>query len=130
METFAHVLYPYLKYVVIALVLCWRSIHRAVINFQLLNLAVWFDIWKDLSVAHAVFGRFLNHISVFHVSLVLDLISTLNWFDSVWVWNSNMVSICLMIRWSDRFWWRWESIKEKFIKDIRKGRLHTIGITK
>ena len=35
----------------------------------------------DSSVVHAVFERFVNHISAFHVSPVLDLISTLNWFD-------------------------------------------------
>ena len=65
-----------------ALILCWHSIHLIVINFQLLNLAFWFDIWKGLNVAHAVFGRFVNHISAFHISSVLDLTSTLNWFDS------------------------------------------------
>ena len=37
-------------------------------------------IW--VSVVHAVFGRFFNHISVFHISSVLDLTSTLNWFRS------------------------------------------------
>ena len=65
----------------IALILCWHIIHLAVINFQLLILALWFDIWKRLSVVHAVFERFFNHISAIHVSLVLDLISPLNWFD-------------------------------------------------
>ena len=72
----------YLKYVVTALILCWHSVHIVAINFQPLNLAVWFNIWRGFSVAHAVPGRFVNHISAFHVSLVLDLISTLNWFDS------------------------------------------------
>ena len=45
-------------------------------------MTIGFDIWKGLCVAHAAFGRFVNHISAFHVSPVLDLISTLNWFDS------------------------------------------------
>ena len=31
---------------------------------------------------HAVFGRFVNHISAFHMSPVLDLTSTLNLLDS------------------------------------------------
>ena len=71
----------YLKYVVIALILRWRSIHLAEINLQLLNLAIWFNIWKGLSVAHAVFRRIFNHICAFHVSHVQDLISNLNWCD-------------------------------------------------
>ena len=78
----------------IALILCWHSIHLAAtfnycINFG--NL-----IW------HTVFGRFVNHnISSFHVSPVLDLISTLNWFwfsefkkklqHGVYLFNNEMV---------------------------------------
>ena len=67
----------------IALIMCLCGIHLAIINFQLLNLAIWFDIWKGVSVAHAINGRFVNYISAFHASPVLDLISTLNWFDLV-----------------------------------------------
>ena len=108
-------LLKYLKYIVIALLLYWGSMHLAAINFQLLNLAIWFDIWKRLSVEHAVFGRFINHISAFNVSPVLDLTSTLNLFDfTCWVfvdvWVFDMVGICLMMRWWDRFWWKWGSI--------------------
>ena len=46
-----------------ALILCWHCIYLAVINFQLLNLTIWFDIRKGLSVVLAVLGRFVNHIS-------------------------------------------------------------------
>ena len=58
-----------------------KQLHLAAINFQLLNLAIWFEIWKWLSDGRAVFGRFVNHIFAFHSSPVLNLISTLNWFD-------------------------------------------------
>ena len=36
---------------------------------------------KKDCVVQAVFGRFINQISAFYVSPVLDLISTMNWFD-------------------------------------------------
>ena len=64
----------YLKYIVIALLLYWGSMHLAAINFQLLNLAIWFDICKRLSFAHAVFGRFVSHIQYLHVTSVLSWI--------------------------------------------------------
>ena len=46
----------------------------------LCNLVIWFGIWKGLT--YAAIKRLVNHISAFHVSPVLDLISILNWFDS------------------------------------------------
>ena len=55
-----------------------RIVRCDCINIALTN---WASV-KDSSVAHAPFGRFVYHISAFHVSPVLDLISTLNWFDS------------------------------------------------
>ena len=45
-------------------------------------MATGFNIWKVLSVVHAVFGIFVDHISVSHCSPVLDLIFALNSFDS------------------------------------------------
>ena len=90
----------YLKYIVIALLLYWRSIHLTAINFQLLNLAIWFDIWKRLGVAHAVFGRFVSHIQYLHFTSVLswilyplwiylirDQISP-TWWVFVWWWEN------------------------------------------
>ena len=71
----------YLNYVVITLILYWCNIRLAAINFQVLNLAIWFNIGIGLSVVHAAFGRFVNHIFAFHVSPVLDLIFALNWFE-------------------------------------------------
>ena len=67
------------------------------------NLKIWMFVLMQyssrLSIAHILFTRFVNYISAFHSSPVLDLISTLNLFDLV-----PMVGICLMMRWWDRFW--------------------------
>ena len=63
----------------IALILCWRSIHLAAINFQLLNFADSTSV-KTQCCTYCLWK--INHISAFHVSPVLDLISTLNWSDS------------------------------------------------
>ena len=70
----------YLKYVMIALILHWRSILAAV-NFQLGNL-IRHQKKKGLSVVYAVFGRFANQISTFYVSPVLDLIPL--WTYLIW----------------------------------------------
>ena len=53
---------------------------------------------------HAVFWRFVNHISAFHASPVLDLISTLNWFDSA------NLRLCFHL-WRNKnatFWHKWK----------------------
>ena len=47
----------HLRYVASTLMLCSCNIHLATINFQALNLAIQFEIWIGLSVAHTVFGR-------------------------------------------------------------------------
>ena len=61
--------YLFVQYIVIALILCWHSIHVAVINFNLIKFGNLILRLKDSSVAHAVFGRFLNDIPAFHVIL-------------------------------------------------------------
>ena len=65
----------YWKYFVIALILTRRNIHVATINFQLLNLAIWFEIWKVLKVmVYAVFWRFVNQVFPIHDSpIFLDI---------------------------------------------------------
>ena len=75
-----------------------KQLHLAAINFQLLNLAIWFEIWKWLSEGRAVFGRFVNHIFAFHSSPVLNLISTLNWFDLA----------SLKLKQGQYFFWKWD----------------------
>ena len=72
----------YSKYGKITLIMCWCSIHLATINFQLLSLAIWCEIWKGLKViVYAVCWGFVNQVSPIHDSPILYLISTLNWFD-------------------------------------------------
>ena len=76
----------------ITLILCWRSVHLAAINFQLLNLGIWFDICKELCCACCLWK--INHISAFHISPMLNLISTLNWLDSAGLkfWHGGYLS--------------------------------------
>ena len=110
----------YSLYIVIIFIWCWPCIFLAVINFTVLNLTIWFDIWKGLSVGHAVFGRFANHISTFHVSPVLDLISTLNWFDSE-----------ILKLQHGGYLFNDEMIRQILVKTRKqKGQLYSIRITK
>ena len=59
----------------IELILSRRSIHPATINFQLQNLAIWFEIWKVLKVmVYAVFWRFCSQVFPIHDSpIFLDI---------------------------------------------------------
>ena len=79
----------------ITVILCRRSIHLATINFQLLILAVRFNICKGLSVAHAVLS--CSHICIspqscpgfnIHFKLIWFVgFKTLAWWVFVWWWD-------------------------------------------
>ena len=80
----------------IALILCWRSIHLAVINFQLLISAVSFNICKGLSVVHAVCGRLIKYLHFMSVLSWTNIHFKLIWFGGfktptwwvfVWWWD-------------------------------------------
>ena len=60
-------------------------------------------IWQGFSAVHAVFETVVNQVFASHISSILDLIFSWNWFDSASL-KLQHVGISSMMRWWERFW--------------------------